>query len=291
MLGHTLVKRTALYAILVGVILAPDSFGQSEASPSLKDTLEWMKNTASEHPEQHVQIGGISYIGFRGECELLLKEDDPLNDTRYTEEGCLHPTGEKCTPEDYRVQLHGCLHQKTGVDDVGEVMDDSSIDVFDGKEHTWQWFRTQLNFSYSECLLTIKTLDWKTDRVPRKSQSGVLNYVKPEDHVAFTGEETVDLKQLNPDSVSVSQPSRGTAKFVEGLVDSISTETFHQRVPRYKELRLPTSFSNAHVQVKYTDEEHHVLGKLWGMEYPYAERFAHALRNAITLCGGKPPAY
>ena len=275
-MGEQLMRR-ALYTSLFGIVFALECFGQGKEGPSLKETLDWIQNTAHEHPAQEIRVDA---------CTLLAKEDEPRLTNRYTEEGCLHPIGAQCNSRDMtdlRQLIHGCVGD--------EIMDDTSIDVLDGKDHAWQWIRDESDFSYSDCTLTVKKFHWWSDKVVMKSKSGYLDFVAPQYHVSPMNAETISLKELNPDSASASQPSTYKAKFYDGFsIVTGSPDCPNCRLPKYKTLDLPAASKDACVQAKYTDEEQHMT-HLWCMDYTYAERFAKALKHAISLCGGKPPVF
>lgn len=142
-------------------------------------------------------------------------------------------------------------------------------------KHSVQRTRSEENLSYDGCVLTVSYYDWRTDAVKLEVLPDAIFSPLPReqwnDKVKSVHTEVFDLKNFNPDSV------RALA------------EVFDHRKHFFSPPDSLYIFDNGAVAANPTAEKDMRL--YLDMEYPYAERFAKALKHAIEKCGGKPPLF
>jgi len=147
----------------------------------------------------------------------------------------------------------------------------SAVNVRNGTPHDWQRYTKEYDLKFDGCSMTVDDFDSVS------SSTGTIPDTDAHEKVRFNGSQTFDLHQYDSSVIT--------------LEDAAAQNNFDLKTGRIV-VAKGTKYVNDVAWVTAKSLSHyngwpiHIY-----LSYPFAERFAKALKHAISLCGGQPESF
>ncbi|MFZ3279369.1 MAG: trypsin-like peptidase domain-containing protein [Candidatus Sulfotelmatobacter sp.] len=154
---------------------------------------------------------------------------------------------------------------------VYSVTGDSALNVRDFRPHNWRRIERTHDLKFEGCSMIVADFD------SISTSKGPLPNLDAPGKTTFTGSVRFAIQHYDP-----------RVKVQEDLTTEDMTDTHGDVVvPKGTAYANGLAWVTADPVSQYKDDRQIHLD----LSYPFAERFAKALRHAITLCGGKPSTF